>query len=477
MAGQEHRGRLSAKSQGRVNFLTLSLHQQLADVVDSNAILPQERLSEYAVDGVIPQAAVEAPDRQSIAELLSWASDRRFPVFPRGGGAQMNLGNVPEEVGLALATSCQSRILDYEPADLTATVEAGITLDRLQQQLSVGGQFLPLESPLAERSTIGGLLAANATGALRHSYGQPRDWLIGIAVVGAGGQETKAGGRVVKNVTGYDLNKLYTGSLGTLGIIVEATFKLAPAPPERGTLVAAFPTIDGALSAGTALLQQICTPQGVQVLDRQASRRLSGMLGGAVLPCTGTGEAQVIALFSGRPRALKRRLEECTRILRESGASEISPLDENDGAQLVKSLNDLGWGEGDKPDLTIKLNLPPASLARAITGLRQESPAGTPPAVIADPGFGVVRLFWWSEAVLEGPHGIDDSQVLHTIAEAQDAAKREGGSALVEFCPLPLKKQIDVWGPHPQGLEVMRRIKQNFDPLGILSPGRFVGGL
>ena len=201
------------------------------------------------------------------------------------------------------------------------------------------------------------------------------------------------------------------------------------------------------------------------------------MLGGAVLPCTGTGEAQVIALFSGRPRALKRRLEECTRILRESGASEISPLDENDGAQLVKSLNDLGWGEGDKPDLTIKLNLPPASLARAITGLRQESPAGTPPAIIADPGFGVVRLFWWSEAVLEGPHGIDDSQVLHTIAEAQDAARREGGSALVEFCPLPLKKQIDVWGPHPQGLEVMRRIKQNFDPLGILSPGRFVGGL
>ena len=283
---------------------------------------------------------------------------------------------------------------------------------------------------------------------------------------------------MVKNVTGYDLNKLYTGSLGTLGIIVEATFKLAPAPPERGTLVAAFPAIDGALSAGTALLQQICAPPKVSksLIDKRRDDS-APCLEALSYRSTGTGEAQVIALFSGRLRALKRRLEECTRILRESGASEIFPLDENDGAQLVKSLNDLGWSEDDKPDLTIKLNLPPASLARAITGLRQESPAGTPPAIIADPGFGVVRLFWWSEAVLEGPHGIDDSQVLHTIAEAQDAARREGGSALVEFCPLPLKKQIDVWGPHPQGLEVMRRIKQNFDPLGILSPGRFVGGL
>ena len=172
--------------------MTPSLSQQLSGLVGLDAVLPQERLSDYAIDGVTPQAAAQAPDRQAVAEVLSWASGHRLSVFPWGGGTQMTLGNVPDGMGLALDMRRQSRVLDYQPADLTATVEAGITLDQLQQELLAGEQFLPLESPLAEKSTIGGVLAANTTGPLRYAYGQHRDWLIGISVVGAGGKEVMA---------------------------------------------------------------------------------------------------------------------------------------------------------------------------------------------------------------------------------------------------------------------------------------------
>ena len=453
--------------------MTLSLQQQLADLIGPEAVTPQDRLAEYAIDGVTPQAVVEAPDRQAVAELLAWASDRRLPVFPRGGGTQMGLGNAPGEVGLVLAMGRQSRVLDYEPADLTATVEAGISLAQLWEQLSAWGQFLPLESPLPRKSTIGGVLAANTTGALRHSYGQPRDWLIGVSVVGADGRETKAGGRVVKNVTGYDLNKLYTGSLGTLGIIVEATFKLSPAPAGRGALAAAFRTLGEAITAGRALLQQMCAPQAVQVVDGQVAQRLAGP--GGVLNFQGAGDALTLALFAGRPRALQRRMEECARILEESGESRPLALDDTESSEAGPSLERRGLERGRRPGPGHQ-----AEPAPGFAGRDPPTPSRRVPAGFSSGGGGRTRgsarpgMLWWP-----GPDGVglSEAQALGAIARAREAASSAGGFALVEYCPPSLKRRTDVWGGDPQGLEVMHRIKRNFDPLGILNPGRFVGGV
>ena len=455
--------------------MTSSLSQRLADLVGVDAVLPQEELAEHAIDGVVPEAAVAPPDRRAVAEIMAWASEQRVSVFPRGGGTQWALGNVPDSVGIVLDLSRQTRVLDYQPADLTATVEAGVTLHRAQRELAPGGKFLPLESPVAERSTIGGILAANSTGPLRHTYGQPRDWLIGIAVVGADGVETKAGGKVVKNVTGYDLNKLYTGSLGTLGIIVEATFKLSPLQMDRGTVVAGFPSLREGIIAGAGLLQQVFAPQAIQIVDGQVVRRLTenGISGAGPLGNTDAGSALALAFFSGRPRAVKRRMEESTRLLSASGASEVAGLDEAQGHPLLKGLTDLGWSEDTRPYLGIKVTVPPSSMAGIVSEChRQDAPFGFSPGVVADPGFGSVRLLWWAEPVRDV---IEDSVVLETIVRTRKQAREVGGSAVVEHCPLALKKQIDVWGEQPQGLEIMRRIKQEFDPLGILSPGRFVG--
>lgn len=447
-----------------------SLPENLTGLLEKGAIVPQDQLATYAIDGVVPQAALCPRDRKETSEIMRWASSQRISVFPWGGGTQMALGNVPEEVGLVLDLRQQSRLLDYQPADLTATVETGITLEHLQRELAAGGKFLPLEAPLSEASTIGGILAANTSGPLRYSYRQPRDWLIGISVVGSDGTETKAGGKVVKNVTGYDLNKLYTGSMGTLGVIVEATFKLSPYPAGHGSLVARFRKMPQAVAASTKLLRQLFRPQGVQVIDAQAAHSINVRWALQERPLN--DEALALAFFSGRPTAVKRQLEDSAGLFRESGAVDVITMNDAEGQLLMKGVCDLGWSSETQPYLSIKANVPPLALSGMISQCLHDSPLGLPPGVLADPGFGQVRLFWWSDVVSDW---LDDGLVLQAIFKVREIARQSGGSAVVEFCPLSLKKKIDVWGDQPGGMEIMHRIKQKFDPLGIMNPGRFVG--
>lgn len=430
---------------------------------------PPHRLPDYAVDGLTPQAVVQPDTREAISEVLRWAASEGLAVMPRGGGTQLSLGNLPRRVDLVLDLSKLNRLLDYQPADLTATVEAGITLDALQRELAPGGKLAPLEAPLPHRATAGGILATSASGPLRHTYGPARDWLIGVSVVGPDGVETRAGGKVVKNVTGYDLNKLYTGSLGTLGIIVEATFKLAPVSAEGGAVVAVFPSLQPGLAASRDLLARVFAPQGVQVVNAPVARRLS-------LPVAAVqDEVVVLAHFSGRPRAVRRCIDESARLLQSGGSAGLERLDQEAAAGLLRRLTDLGWSRDTAPHLGLRLNVPPNQLAGAVTW---PDVAGreAPPGIVADPGFGGVRLLWWRDSDIPT---LDDPAALAIIHRVQERAATGGGSAIVEHCPLSIKPHIDVWGkaPDPALLELMRRIKHNLDPSGTLNPGRFVGRL
>jgi glycolate oxidase FAD binding subunit len=433
-------------------------------------------LGGYSIDGLTPQVVVQPIEREGIQQVLRWASAEKAAVLPRGGGTQLALGNVPSRVDLVLDLSRCNRILDHQPADLTTTVEAGITLEALQRELARQGQFVPVEAPLPDRATIGGILAANASGPLRFTYGLAREWLIGIHVVSASGVETKAGGKVVKNVTGYDLNKLYAGSLGTLGVIVEATFKLSPLPPDSGMLVAAFPSMAEAADAVRALLGQVFAPQGLQIIDTLVAKRLNADTL-QQLNVTG-GRAIAIAFFSGRSRAVQRKLDQAARLLRDSGAAEVERLTEPSNVPIsdrsvLRRVTDLGWSKDTTPYLGLKINVSPSAVGQVIERSRGISALGLPPAVIADAGFGGVRFMWW-------PEGLDIetlklSNVVEVIDQTRGLGREAGGSVVVEHCPLTVKQQIDVWGDEPQGIEIMRRIKQQFDPLGILNPGRFVG--
>jgi glycolate oxidase FAD binding subunit len=451
--------------------LSSTLREKLVSLLGNDAVVSNNRMGEYAIDGLVPHAVVRPTSREAIAEVLRWASAEKLAVAPRGGGTKMSLGNVPSSLDLVVDLSHYNRLLDYQPADLTATVEAGMPLAAFQRELSQGGNLASLEAPAAVRATIGGILAANSSGPLRHSYGPARDWLIGISVVGPDGGETRAGGKVVKNVTGYDLNKLYTGSLGTLGIIVEATFKLAPLPTDSGALVAVFSSVPEAITEARNLLAQVYAPQGVHVVNARTANRLD-------LPVTvPTDGGCVIAFCSGRPRAVQRRLAESADFVRERGSAPLERLDQPSGAVLLSRLNDLGWSVGTIPQLGLKINVSPSLVATvvatvvadAITWL-QDAGIG-PPGILADAGYGSLNLFWWDEDALPL------SGVIETIARYRGAAGESGGSVIIEHCPLPVKRQVDVWGGPSVEVELMRRIKHNFDPLGTLNPGRFMGRL
>jgi len=479
--------------------LVNSITQQLGDLLGGDGVLPEDQLDAYAIDAVVPKAVVRPGGRQQIVQIMRWASEEGVTVFSRGGGTQLSLGNVPGRVDVVMDLSRCDRVVDFQPSDLTATVEAGVTLDSLQRHLAEGGKFLALEAPLSGRATIGGILAANVTGPLRFGYGPPRDWLIGIEVVSSQGVETKAGGKVVKNVTGYDLDKLYTGSLGTLGIILEATFKLSPLPPESSALVAVFPSIQRALDAGGQLLRRVYAPQGLQVIDQSMAQRLSltqnrdgqGPSSATELPELHGREAVSLAFFTGRAGAVRRKLDEASRLLRESGASQVREVDGQQAAGLLRSLTDLGWQEEDLPHLGLKVSVPPSHVAHVAGWFEQSSaggqhglivqgPSDIPPGTIADPGFGMVRFLWWADtsASEQGWLGrLDDPHLAATIARVRELARELAGSAVVERAPLTLKRRIDVWGESPSGIDIMQRIKQKFDPSGILNPGRFVGGI
>ncbi|MCH8987703.1 MAG: FAD-binding oxidoreductase [Chloroflexi bacterium] len=457
-----------------------SLSDRLVGLLGATAVLSVDG---YDIDGLIPQAVVRPRDRLQVSEVLRWASAEQVSVLPRGGGTRMGLGNVPRRADLVLDLGGLDKLVDYQPADMTATVEAGMTLASLEEQLTPGGEFVPLESALPSRSTVGGTLAVGTGGPLAYAYGLPREWLIGIGVISAQGVATRSGGKVVKNVTGYDLNKLYTGSLGTLGVIVEASFKLLPIDPEAGALMASFPSLSSSISAGRKLLNSPAAPMGCHCVTSGVSRRLQDSLHAASQDL-GLGDEEAalsFAFFSGRAKVTGRRLEEAAALLLAEGANAVQRIEGPASNGLLRWVTDapseISLGSG----LVMKLSVQSRSAARTSAECAEITLSGEKPEQMADPGFGSIRLFWPRPS--DGPmagrtnNREEEQPILDAVQQARQIARRYGGTAVVEQCPLPVKRNIDVWGDPPDSLAVMRRIKDRFDPGGILNPGRFLRGI
>ncbi len=440
--------------------MATSLPDSLVGSLGNEGVAAPNNLGHYSVDGRVPEAAVFPSGIDDVSQLLAFASDAGKVVVPRGGGTQMALGNIPPRVDLVVGLARLNRLLFHEPGDLVAGVEAGISLNTLQSELALQGQFLPLEGPLPDRATVGGILAANATGPSRLAYGSPRDWLIGIKVVHSDGTVTKSGGRVVKNVTGYDLNKLYTGSLGTLGVIVEATFKLAPAPAERVTLVATYPSVATALASAGGLLRQRATPQALHVIDRQVTGRLPGLV-------PEVNQATVLALLSGRKVAVKRRADDCAIALDRGGAKTVGTLSSKDSAPLWQAITDLGWTEEMPPSLVAKVGILPSQMGEFV----EASLELDRPGVVADVGSGLVRLLWWSDEESSSA----EADIQGRLDKLWDVVHSINGHMVIERCPAHIKSVLDVWGDPPEAIDVMRRVKGQLDPAGILNTGRFAG--
>lgn len=438
-----------------------AISAQLADFLGPDAVVPPDGLADYAIGAFTPAAAIRPAAADGVAAALQWAGQSDYAVYPAGGRTQSDLGNPPTRPGIALDLTQLNGLIDFQPADLTVTVAAGMTLAQLDAIVGREDKCVPLGAPLPERATVGGVLATGASGPLRNAYGLPRDWLIGIGVAGADGVSSKAGGKVVKNVTGYDLNRLYTGSLGTLAVITEATFKIAPAPREWAVIYAAFNDADAAADACLNLRRQPFAPLGLHLLNPAAAQRMDA-------PDLPTGYGPVaVAVIGGRPAAVQRQLID-TALLWLGTLASVHIERDNPGAGLT-ALTNLPAGSHT---ISVRINAPPSALSAILALESAALPGAAPPGVSADVGFGGGRLFWWDDFAAADP-----TEIAAGLRQIQATALSWGGDAIVERCPEPVKQHLDIWGPPPSGFAVMRRLKQQFDPNNILNPGRFIGGL
>jgi len=382
----------------------------------------------FAVDGLTPSSVTTPSSAEELAAALAVANEHGAAVIPWGGGLHMALGNIPSRYDLALRTAALDRVLEHEPADLTATVEAGITMGKLQSTLAAHGQFLPIDAPAG--ATIGGVLTANVSGPSRHAYGLPRDWLIGCRVAHADGSISKGGGRVVKNVAGYDMPKLAVGSLGTLGVIVEATLKVAPLPAAQETLVVHCDS----LAAAAALV--------FAADDRGLALRAVAILDGTTAAFWLAGPASAVQRTS---RELRQLVSGC----------ETQHLEGEASHDFWQHLVD---AQPEPDGVAIKASLPPAAVAGFVAHCEL--------ATTAYPTTGLVLAHVEARAA----ERVD-------IDALRRAARGAGGSLVVTSAPVELKRRIDVWGEPGDALPLMRRLKEQFDPRGTLNPGRYAGGL
>ena len=416
----------------------------------------EDSLAVYAVDGLTPRKAVLPTKPDDVSEALSWASAERMAVVPRGGGVHIGLGNVPSRVDLVIGTERLDKLNFHEPLDMVAQVQAGITLESLQSQLARHGQMLPVESPAAGKATIGGILASNMYGPSRFAYGSPRDWLIGITVALADGTLTKAGGRVVKNVTGYDMGKLYVGSLGTLGVIVDATFKLVPLPASSVALLAPCATVEDALSLATGILKLPGQPTSVYAINRQAADTLE--MPDLFPPQHG---GFLLVGYSGRKSMVERAERDSLGML----PADSPVLRRDESSDVWHRLTNLGWSDAVAPHFMLRASVRPSRIGGLLRTINQLPEGG----VAVDAATGTVRLYWFDD------QGDDMTESL--IYRIREAALDAGGHLTVESCPLSVKRRIDIWGDlvSGQGLDLMRRVKQQLDPNSIMSPGRMAG--
>jgi len=403
--------------------------------------------SQWQPSPQLPEKPLILPQTEEIlAKVCSIAQQQQWSVFPCGCGSKASWGSIPSKIDCYLSTRHLNQIIDHAVGDLTVTVQGGITLAQLQQQLQLSNQFLPLDPAYPDTATLGGIVATADAGSWRERYGGVRDLLIGISFVRADGEIAKAGGRVVKNVAGYDLMKLFTGSYGTLGIITQLTFRTYPLPPASETLVLTGNT-DKIAQMAQVLRNSSFTPTRADLLSAFVVKKLN--LG------DGCG---LIVRFETIPESIEKQIEQLSAIAQSLDLNGTQ-FQENHEKSLWDQLKSLTSVPPNESGMTCKIGLLPSAIALFLSQLSAENYA------IIHNKSGLGRL------VLTA-----DQSSAH-LNKMRNLCQENKGFLTILEAPDTVKKEIDPWGYTGNALTMMKKIKQQFDPNNQFSPNRFVGGI
>lgn len=428
--------------------MTVTTTPALADAL--RAIVGAEHVREGGapVDGIVPRWTAAPGTIGQAAALLALAYEERLAVVPRGSGAALELGHPPARVDLVLETRRLDAVLEYQPDDLTVTVQAGCTAGALAARLASRRQILPLDPPGWAARSLGGIAATQASGPLRHRYGTMRDLLLGVRFAQADGVLTWGGAKVVKSVSGYDVPKLMVGALGTLGVLLELTLRLHPAPDHEATWLVSFSAPAPAQDYVAALLDSTVQPNRLELLD-------GGILAACRLPVRAAAVAVSIATVERAVRAQ----EGLVRTMAQRARGSVDTM----GASFWTSYDHLLATAGG---VILRLGTVPARLVDTLGAIH----AALPGAMVGGAaGAGALR------AVVATA---DAATLVAALERLRATVADVGGGVIVERAPRALRERVDPWGPvAAPALAVMRALKGEFDPRGVLNPGRFVDKL
>lgn len=438
--------------------VTNQLRSDLSQIVGEVGMLPGNQINQYNIDDLLPKAVVLPASIREIRDVLIYAADNGLSVVPAGNGTKLGIGNPPERVDLVVSTKRLNEVLEYEPGDLTVTTQAGVRLCDLQDKLAENGQCLPLDPPYSTHATVGGIAAVNSSGPSSLSYGTSRNRVLGMHVVLSNGIDVKSGGKVVKNVAGYDLNKLYIGSFGTLGIITELTFKLNPLPEAQRTILVPFSSI----AQASIVAVEIANSQLLPIF-------LNLIIGG--VPSVEIVDPCLVIGLDGHPETVEWQINQLRSIVEQNGVSGVEVYDGVHQRDLRTSMS--AFPERKPQAVICKANLRMTDVEKFITVALAHSHDLRDLRVMAHMGTGVVYVAF---SVPSNDTALTQF-ASNVIVDLRDRACNVGGNLIVESVPKSIKYQIDIWGQIGSGLKLMKQIKARLDPLNLFNPGRYVSGI
>ncbi len=457
-----------------------------------------ETVSKYVVDGLAPAAVIFPKNTAEVAAVVKFANQHHLAIVPWGSGSRIQMGNPPQKLDLVVSTQRLNHMLDVDTQNLTITVEAGVKLRDIQARLATeedrcylpledlnvpegeiicsdrshSGCFIPLDPPGSEKATIGGVIATNASGPRRLLYNLPRDIILGVRFVTPRGDIPGSGGKTVKNVSGFDVSKLMVGSMGSLGIITEMTFRLMPLPEKMKTILLGFNTLSAAHSCVKNILKTKLLPAAVETMNKAAYENLCFKMA----PDFSPGQLVTAISLEAFSPAVDRMEREILKMAQENGAISKTVFGENEHLQFWLAVSnqdsclDAQYGNLIRAKVNFRISEWKNIMEFAGNAL---SASAIPHTVQTHSGNGICLINLLLDKNADGLK----PKAIAFLDELLQQSLKAGGNTIIQNAPKDIKPKLKIWGQAGSDFIAMKMLKSRLDPNNVMSPGRFVGGL
>jgi len=465
-----------------MSIASITASSRLAGIVGpAHVISESPELSAYEIGGHRPQAVVRPGSGEEVAQIVKFAFSEKLAMVPCGARTKLSMGLPPRQYDLALDLTRLDRVTAYDPGDLTLAVEPGMRLHALEKVLGEHKQWVPLAVPYFTQATAGGAIASGVDTPLRQMYGTARDYVLGLEFVTGEGVAAKSGGRVVKNVSGYDMHKLMIGALGTLGVITKINLRTFPVSVATSVFVANFDSAARAIELRHRLARSPLRPMSLEILSPSAGQLLASDAAARIVPEAVPADVlpenrwTLVAEFSGIEEVLARCERDFRQMASECSATHIQVIAREAAYSIVSRIREfIPVALASSPSTTIlKLSVLPTRVTQLLAIAEQAAELNSLPFAAMARGLGVIYV-----ALSPGDRG---EEARRRVIQATDhilneCAKLEG-NATIPWSPAEWKPALKVWGLPRADFDQMRKLKTVFDPGSVLAPGRFMGGL